>query len=364
MRLVLFASALLLCDPLFGATVSSDTFGMLSDGRAAKLYTLRNAHGLVAKITDYGATITELAVPDRAGELTSIVLGSDDFEAYQQGQPAASTIGRYANRIRAGRCTIDGREIQLTTNLGKNHIHGGTKGFAHQLWESRALPSNEAAAVEMTYRSADAEEGYPGNCTVTVVFTLRDNDELVLDYTATTDQPTILNLTNHAYFNLAGAGDVLDHELQIFASNYTPTDADLIPTGEVALVRGTALDFTQAHRIGERIAEFRNAPGGYDHNYVLDGTAGELRLAARVTEPKSGRVMECWTTEPALQLYTANHFNGKPTAGRRAYSRHAALCLETQHYPDSPNHPEFPSTVLRPDKPFHSTTKFRFRLVR
>lgn len=341
------------------ATAETAVFGRLPDGREVRQFTLRNRHGLVARVIEYGATLTELQVPDRQGQFTNIVLGTNSLEVYRSGFPAASVIGRYANRIREARFTLDGREVKVTANAGANHIHGGRTNFAKVLWQGKAKTEADRASVTLTYRSTNGEEGFPGNLGVSVTYTLTDANQLRLDYRAETDQPTVVNLTNHAYFNLAGpGGSVLAHKLILFADQYTVSDQVLIPTGEIAPVTGTPLDFRQPHPIGERIEQLYAAAKGYDHNYVIRGTAGGLRPAARVVEPVSGRLMDCLTTEPGVQLYTANHFNGKP------YPRHGAFCLETQHYPDSPNQPRFPSTTVRPGKPFQSTTIFRFTTQR
>ena len=361
----------------------------MPNGTAVKLFTLRNTNGMSAKIMTYGAILTELRVPDRQGVVTNVILGADTLEQYLKGfRSPAAIIGRVANRIAGARFTLDGVEYKLAANDGPNHIHGV---FDKRVWEAKALPPSEGkAAVQLTYLSKDGEDGYPGNVTVKLSYTLTDDNELRLDYEATTDRATPINLTSHAYFNLAGSGDVLDHELWLAATRYTPTDDVLIPTGQIATVEGTPLDFTKTTRIGARIAQFYPKPGGYDHNFVLNGETAQpeaaLRgngeppvltarvrepasgasfmlgqtsamggqtlsacvLAARVREPLSGRVMEVRTTEPGVQLYTGNHL------------KHAALCLETQHYPDSVNHPAFPSTILRPGKTFSSTTIFAF----
>jgi aldose 1-epimerase len=344
------------------AAVETATFGQLPEGKAAKLYTLRNAKGMVVKVTDYGGIITEISTPGRDGKVGRVLLGASTLEEYVKGYPAAAaTIGRYANRIKDARFQLEGKEVKVTANAGKNHIHGGKTGFSKVLWTGRVLP--EAAGkstVELTYRAADGEEGFPGNCNVTVTFTLTDANELVIEYKATTDKATVINLTNHAYFNLAGGGDVLAHQMQLFADQYTLVDAALIPTGEIAAVAGTPLDFRTPHTIGERITQVYEAAKGYDHNYIVNGKAGTLRKAARVSDPKSGRVMECWTTQPGVQLYTANHFSGKADGAGNVLPRHGGFCLETQHYPDSPNQPKFPSTTLTPGKEFKETTKFVF----
>ena len=334
--------------------VESTRFGQLADGRPVQSHTLRNRHGMVVRLVDLGATLTEISVPDRQGVAANVVCGAPSLDAYLKGFPAgASVIGRFANRIRNARFTLDGREVRVTANAGPHHIHGGREGFAGKLWTAKTRTGRREAAVEFSLRSADGEEGYPGNLLVTVTYTLNDANELTLRYAATTDRPTVVNLTNHAYFNLAGGGDVYGHELQIFADEFTPGDRDLIPTGEVRSVTATPLDFRTPHRIGERIRQIEG-PSGYDHNFVLRGRAGTLRPAARVVEPVSGRVLECRTTEPGVQLYTANHFNGRP------YPKHGAFCLETQHFPDSPNLTQFPSPVVRPGQPYASATVFKF----
>lgn len=342
--------------------VEQAVFGTLPDGAAVPLFTLRNARGVVVKIMAWGATITELHVPDRAGRLTNVVLGSDNLEAYLKGHPAAaSVIGRFANRIAGARFTLDGVEYKLAANNGPNHIHGGLRNFARVLWQGRPVPAGpRAAAVQFTYHSPDGEEGYPGNLKVSVTYTLTDDNELRLDYEASTDKPTPVNLTNHAYFNLAGAGDALGHELWLDADYYTPTDQQLIPTGEVAPVKGTPLDFTTPTPLGARIEQLKPRPGGYDHNYVLKTDGKTPKLFARAVEPQTGRVMEALTTEPGVQLYTGNHIRSFTGSGGAVFGRHAGFCLETQHYPDSPNKPQFPSCTLRPGQLFRSSTIFRF----
>lgn len=357
--LAVLTSAAVGADKASTATAETAAFGRLPDGREVRQFTLRNRHGLVARVIEYGATLTELQVPDRQGQFTNVVLGTNSLEVYRGGFPAASVTGRYANRIRNARFTLEGREVKVTANAGTNHIHGGGTNFAKVLWRGKTETGADRASVTLTYHSANGEEGFPGNLDVSVTYTLTDANQLRLDYRAETDQPTVVNLTNHAYFNLAGpGGSVLAHKLILFADQYTVSDQALIPTGEIAPVAGTPLDFRQPHPIGERIEQLYSAAKGYDHNYVIRGTAGGLRPAARVMEPVSGRLMDCLTTEPGVQLYTANHFNGKP------YPRHGAFCLETQHYPDSPNQPRFPSTTVRPGKPFQSITIFRFTTQR
>ncbi len=325
-------------------------FGKLPDGTVIKQFTLRNVKGMVVKVMTYGAIITEVQAPDRNGALANVVLGAETLDRYLKGFPgSAAVIGRFANRIAQARFTLDGVEYKLAANSGPHHIHGGRKGFAQVVWEAKSLPIGEhEAAVRMTYLSRDGEENYPGNLTAAVTYTLTDDNELRLDYEATTDQPTPINLTNHAYFNLAGSGDVLGHELWLNADRYTPADDQLIPTGEIAPVAGTPLDFTKPTLVGARIEQLKPKPNGYDHNYVINGGGSSLALTARVREPKSGRVMEVRTTQPGVQLYTGNHL------------KHGGLCLETQHYPDSVNRPNFPSAILRPGQKFQSRTAFVF----
>ena len=330
-------------------------FGKLPSGEEIKQFNLYNRHGMQATIIEYGATLTRLLAADRHGKFSNVILGSDSLESYSTGFPAASVIGRYANRIRGAKFTLDNHTYEVTKNAGDHHIHGGRDNFAKVRWTGTADANADSAAVKLTYRSTDGQEGFPGELNVTVTYRLSNANELSIQYEAKTDKPTVVNLTNHAYFNLGEPGeDVLHHELQIMAQTYTVSDKALIPTGEIASVVGTPLDFLAPHRIGERIEQVYEFARGYDHNFIVSGKPGEVRPAARVTDPKSGRVMECLTTEPGVQLYTANGFSGNP------YPKHGGFCLETQHYPDSPNHPEFPTTVVRPETPFHSTTVFRF----
>lgn len=342
--------------------IEESDFGKMPDGTPVKLFTLRNARGMVVKVMPYGATITEIHAPDRSGKFANVVLGSDTLEAYLKGHPAAaSVIGRFANRIARARFSMDGVEYKLPANNAPNHIHGGKVNFAKVLWQTTALPARlREAGVRFTYVSQDGEEGFPGKLTVSVTYTLTDDNELRLDYEARTDKATVVNLTNHAYFNLAGAGDCLGHELWLAADRYTPSDEQLIPTGEIASVKGTALDFTTPTLIGQRIESFKPRPGGYDHNFVLNGDGKSPKLFARVSDPASGRVMEASTTEPGAQLYTANHVKDFTGTGGAKFGKHAGYCLETQHYPDSPNKPQFPSCVLRPGQTFTSSTVFKF----
>ena len=330
--------------------VEEREFGTLPDGTPVKQITLLNAKGMVVRVISYGAIITEIQVPDRHGARTNVVLGADTLDRYLKGFNApAAVIGRVANRIAKARFTLEGVEYKLAANNGPNHLHGGHVGFARVVWRAKPLPpAAHEVAAQFSYVSRDGEEGYPGTLTVTVTYTLTDANELRLDYKATTDKATPVNLTNHAYFNLAGFGDVLDHELWLNADRYTPTDDQLIPTGEIASVKDTPLDFTSATRIGARIGQLKPHPNGYDHNYVINRGSTPLALVARLTERNSGRVLEVRTTEPGVQLYTGNHL------------KHAALCLETQHFPDSVNQPAFPSTILRRGETFRSTTVFAF----
>lgn len=343
------------------ATLQTSNFGALPDGRTVTLFTLTNLNGLVAKVTNYGTIITELHVPDRRGQLADVVLGFDRLEPYLKGHPYfGCTVGRVANRIAGGQFTLDGKTYKLAVNNGPNHLHGGLRGFDKVLWQ--AEPQG-AEALKFTYLSPDMEEGYPGRLEVTVLMTLTPANELRIDYTATTDKATPVNLTNHSYFNLAGegAGDVLGHVLMIAADHYTPANAALIPTGEIKPVKGTPLDFTRPTPIGARFSQLQGDPLGYDNNFVLNSGGRSLALAARVAEPKSGRVMEVHATQPGIQLYTANFLDGS-LVGKRgvAYARHSAFCLETQHFPNAVNEPGFPSVILRPGQTYRHTTNYRF----
>lgn len=346
-----------------GRTVSHQPFGKLADGTETHLFSYTNAHGVTMKVTDYGARLVALDAPDRNGKAANINLGFDSVDKYvAHGAYFGCTTGRFANRVAKGKFSIDGKEYKLAVNNGANHLHGGIKGFDRQVWKAETVQAAGAQGVKFTHRSPDGDEGYPGNLDVSVTFLLTDGNELKIEYAATTDKPTVLNLTNHAYWNLAGAGngDVLGHKLMIAGDNYLPVDDGLIPTGKLAPVKGTFMDFTEAKEIGSRIAETKKGPppGGYDHCYVLRGKDGTLALAARVEEPKSGRVMEVFTTEPAIQLYTGNFLDGDAKNG--GYKQHSAYCLETQHYPDSPNQPNFPTTLLKPGQTFKSTTVYKF----
>ena len=345
------------------AGVTETLFGTTPNGEEVTSYTLTNAHGLRATVIEYGAILVSLEVPDRHGKLADIALGFDDLDSYVKRNPLfGAVVGRYANRIAGARFKLDGVEHRITANAGKNHIHGGgDKRFDKIVWQGSAYQNDAETGVRLTHFSADGQEGFPGNLDCTVTYSLTDDNELKIAYTATTDKPTIINLTNHSYFNLAGAGngDVLDHEMTINAPWYTPAGDGLIPTGEIRTVKDTPLDFTTPRTIGERIAELAETRG-YDHNYVLNSAYGSASLAARVLEPKSGRLMEVYTTEPGMQLYTANGMRNLKGKGDKIYNNHYGFCLETQHFPDSPNKPHFPSTILRPDRKFESTTSFKF----
>jgi aldose 1-epimerase len=342
------------------ASIRKSSFGELPNGAAVDLYTLENASGLVAKVTNYGAIITELHVPDRHGKSGDVVLGFDNLPQYLRKHPYfGSTVGRFANRIAKGQFTLDGKTYTLALNNGPNHLHGGLKGFDKVLWKAEP---QAGAAVKFTYTSPDGEEGYPGTLAVVVTMSLTDANELRIDYGATTNKATPVNLTNHSYFNLAGEGDVLGHELMIAADYFTPPDSTRIPTGEIKAVKGTPMDFTRSLPVGARFSQITDRPVGYDHNFVLNKRGEDLAVpAARVYEPKSGRVMEAYTTEPGVQLYTSNYFDGSLTGKRGiVYQQHAALCLEAQHFPDSVNQPKFPSVILRPGQTYRQTTTYKF----
>jgi aldose 1-epimerase len=332
--------------------VEKSTFGKLEDRDIAQ-FTLNGSSGAKVRIIEFGAIITEILVPDRSGKLANVVLATDSLEKMTQGFPAASVIGRYANRINGGSFLLEGERIQVSKNASGNHIHGGTKHFGKVVWQGAIVPGQNA--VDMTYTAADGEEGFPGKLSVRIRYSFDRNNRLSILYEATTDKATVLNLTNHAYFNLRGTpSTVLDYELQIQADQYTVPGDKLIPTGEIAPVAGTPLDFRMSRKVGERIKELDKSFKGFDHNYVVNGEPGVLRPCVQLLDKETGRQLECRTTEPAVQLYTANHFNGSP------YPMHGAICFETQHYPDSPNHPHFPTTKLLPGETFRSETQFLF----
>jgi aldose 1-epimerase len=343
-------------------------FGKTADGTPISLYVLKNSNGVEASVTNYGAIIVSLKVPDKSGKLADVVLGYDDVTGYtRDGFFLGATIGRYGNRIAKGQFTLEGQTYNLPKNDGPNHLHGGPHGFYNRIWQGKDVSTPQAEAVQFEYVSKDGEEGYPGNLKVQVKFTLTKANELRIDYAATTDKATIVNLTNHSYFNLAGEGAPTnaDHQLTIHASRFTPVNSTLIPTGELRSVKGTPFDFTTPHAIGERIGQDDQQiklGKGYDHNFVLDNEskAGALVLAAEVYEPASGRVMDVLTTEPGIQFYAGNFLTGATGKGGKKYPHRSALCLETQHFPDSPNQPSFPSTELKAGQQYKTTTVYRF----
>ena len=348
--------------------VTREPFGEVK-GRKVELFTLRNDHGMTVKITNYGGIVTELHVPDRDGRDGDVVLGFDSLDGYLKGHPYfGALVGRVANRIAGARFTLDGKEYVLAANNGTSHLHGGTEGFDKKVWEAEPLQTADGPALRLSYRSPDGEEGYPGNLDVTVTYALTEENGLEIDIRAVTDAPTPVNLTNHSYFNLAGhgAGEILGHVLTLEADAYTPTDADLVPTGEIRPVEGTPYDFRTPKPIGKDIAGLppdpaHDNPGGYDVNYVLRGRAGTLRLAARVFEPGTGREMEVYTTQPGIQLYTGNFLDGTLTGKDGAvYRFRNGFCLETQHFPDSVHHPEWPTVILRPGETYHEVTVYKF----
>jgi len=345
---------------------SRETFGTV-DGKPVFLYSLSNGKGMEARITNYGGIVVALVVPDRANKPGDVVLGYDSLSSYLKATPYfGAIVGRYGNRIGRARFTLDGKEYTLNANDGVNSLHGGRRGFDKVVWDPDESAPQTAPVLKLRYVSPDGEEGYPGTLTATVTYTLTDSNELRIDYSATTDKPTVLNLTHHSYFNLAGAGsgDILSHELMLNADRFTPIDSGLIPTGEIRLVEGTPMDFRTATPIGARI----NAKDdqlrwgrGYDHNWVLVKTGSEMTLAASVYEKTSGRAMDVWTTQPGIQFYSGNFLDGSNVGkGGKVYAYRTGFCLETQHFPDSPNKPQFPSTVLRPGETFTSTTIYKF----
>ncbi|MCX8035805.1 MAG: galactose mutarotase [Candidatus Sumerlaeia bacterium] len=348
--------------------ITREPFVASGSGIPIELFTLKNANGMVAKITNYGGIVTELWVPDRAGKLGDVVLGYDHLAGYINQSPYfGCLVGRYGNRIAKGKFTLGGKEYSLLCNNGPNALHGGAKGFDKVVWKANPISGAEPK-LELTYLSRDGEEGYPGNLSVKATYTLTADNGLRLDYEATTDKETIVNLTQHSYFNLAGKGDILDHEVMIAADRFTPVDATLIPTGELRPVKGTPFDFTTPHKIGERINaddEQIKFGGGYDHNWVLNKPAGKLDVIARVTEASTGRVLEVLSTEPGLQFYTGNFLDGTITGkGGWVYKHRSAFCMEPQHFPDSPNKPNFPSVVLKPGETYRNTIIYRFSVAK
>jgi aldose 1-epimerase len=346
--------------------LTSEPWGKTAAGEPVELYTLTNTKGAEARIATYGGIVVSLKVPDRSGAPGDIVLGFDSLDGYLQQPPPpyfGALIGRYGNRIAKGKFALNGTEYTLAKNNGENQLHGGVRGFDKRIWKAKEGPGQ---SLELSYLSKDGEESYPGNLSTTVTYTLTDNNELKIDYAATTDKDTVVNLTNHSYFNLAGQGegDILNHQVTIYADKFTPVDKGLIPTGELRDVAGTPFDFRTAKAIGERIdandEQIKFGPG-YDHNWVLNRTGSGVEPAAKVTESKSGRVMEVLTTEPGLQFYTGNFLDGTLHGkARKVYGRRSAFCMETQHFPDSPNHPAFPTVVLKPGAHYQSTTIYKF----
>ena len=361
---IISAFALAVAQP----SITRKSFGKTGDGQNVDIYTLKNANGMQARITNYGGIVVSLTTPDRGGKFADVVLGYNDLDSYMKPPYPylGAIIGRYGNRIAKGRFTLNNVEYKLAVNNGENHLHGGIKGFDKVVWTASRRETPAGPALVLDYLSKDGEEGYPGNLRARVVYTLTNNNELKIEYTASTDKDTVINLTHHSYFNLAGEGkgDILDHWLLLKANRFIPTDAGSIPTGEIRSVAKTPFDFHFAMPIGKRIDEddqqlkFGN---GYDHTFVINGRPGRLRQAASVFERSTGRVMEVWTTEPGVQLYTGNFLDGSITGkSGKPYQRRSGFCLETQHYPDSPNKPNFPSTVLRKGATYRSTTIYRF----
>jgi aldose 1-epimerase len=354
------------------STVTKDPFGKTAVGEKVDIYTLRNANGIEAQITNYGGIVVSLKVPDRHQRFDDVILGFGDLDKYlTKNDPyMGAIIGRYGNRIAEGRFTLNGVEYKLAVNNGENHLHGGIKGFDKVVWTGRSLRTAAGPAVALTYLSKNGEEGYPGNLRVRVVYTLTNKNELKIDYSATTDKDTVINLTNHSYFNLLGEGngDILNHLIQINGDRFLPTDAGSIPTGELKSTTGTPFDFLKATRIGARINdddEQLKFGNGYDHTWVINGRPGTLRLAATAYEPFTNRVLEVWTTEPGMQFYTGNFLEGSVTGkSGRPYERRTGFCFETQHYPDSPNQPKFPTTTLKRGATYRSTTIYKFGLKR
>ncbi len=368
LRQKIFALLLLMSCVAFAAaqTVTKQSYGKTAAGENVDLYTLRNSKGVEAKITNYGGILVSLKVPDRNGKFDDVVLGFNDLESYlTKNDPyMGALIGRYGNRIAKGRFTLNGVEYKLAVNNGEKHLHGGIKGFDKVIWTGHEMKTPAGPAVVLTYLSKDGEEGYPGNLNVRVVYTLTNNNELKIDYSATTDKDTVTNLTHHSYFNLAGEGngDILSHIVTINANRFVPTDAGSIPTGELKSVAGTPFDFLKPTAIGTRINqddEQLKFGNGYDHTWVINGRG--MRLAATAYEATSGRVMLVWTTEPGVQFYTGNFLNGTLTGkSGKVYARRNGFCFETQHYPDSPNQPSFPTTTLKKGQTLKSTTIYRF----
>jgi aldose 1-epimerase len=350
-------------------SVNKAEYGKTPDGEVVDVYTLTNSEGMEVRAITFGGIITSIRVPDRNGKMDDVALGFNDLAGYLKNPPyLGAIIGRYGNRIGKGRFTLDGKTYTLATNNGPNHLHGGIKGFDKVVWKAESFKNAESVGIIFTHTSPDGDEGYPGTLSLRVTYTLNNKNELAFDYEATTDKATPVNLTQHSYFNLAGegSGDILNHVMTIHASKITPVDQTLIPTGELASVEGTPLDFRSPTPIGARIADGHmqiRYGNGYDHNFVIDRTGNGLVLAARVEEPASGRVLEVSTTEPGMQFYTGNFFDGTLTGkAGRAYKQRTGFALETQHYPDSPNKPSFPNTILKPGETYTSKTVYAFKV--
>lgn len=351
--------------PKTASQISQQPFGQTLDGKNVTLYTLRNSKGAEARISNYGGLVTHLKMPDRQGNYADVVLGYDSVKSYISNSPYfGALIGRYGNRIARGKFTLNGQEYTLVTNNYPNALHGGVKGFDKVVWDAKVIASIDGPSLELRYVSKDGEEGYPGNLSVTALYTLTEDNALKLEYTATTDKDTVVNLTQHSYFNLAGKGDVLNHSVMIDADRFTPVDATLIPTGELKPVQGTPFDFRKPTTIGARINqqdEQLKFGGGYDHNWVLNKAAGKMGMIARVTESTTGRVLEVYSTEPGLQFYTGNFLDGTITGKSAwAYQHRNAFCMEPQHFPDSPNKSSFPSVVLKPGQTYTHTMMYKF----
>ena len=344
--------------------IEKKPFGNTADGKAVTLFRLTNDAGNVVELIDYGAIVVSIQVPDKNGKKTNVTAGFSSIDGYLQRHPYfGATVGRFCNRIAKGKFTLEGKTYSLATNNGPNHLHGGEIGFDKRMWQVAEVKSDTSVGLKFTYVSPDGEEGYPGTLTTVAEYRWDNNNCLTLDLSATTDKSTVLNLTNHAYFNLGGAGSgtIHNHELVLSCDQYLPVDENMIPTGSTADVKGTALDFTTPHKIGERIGQLTST-NGYDHCFVVRGAAGQMRAAAKVVDPASGRTMEIKTTQPGVQLYTGNFLDGG--AGNAGYKTHEAFCLETQHYPDAPNQPSFPTTVLKPNEKFHQVTTFTFGVTK
>jgi aldose 1-epimerase len=366
----IFAACLTGCDTMSTSskgTITKSDFGKMPDGTPIQLYTLRNSKGMEATIMTYGGIVTSLKVPDKNGKFDDVVLGYDNLDGYLTNSPFfGALIGRYGNRIAKGKFSLDGVEYTLAVNNPPNHLHGGVKGFDKVVWTvAEAEVGEDGPELELTYLSKDGEEGYPGNLKVKATYTLMEDNALKVQFKATTDKDTVCNLTHHSYFNLAGKGDILGHVVQINADKYTPVDKGLIPTGELAPVAGTPFDFRTPTAVGTHINETNNEQivfaGGFDDNWVLNKTNDAMTLAARVTEPTSDRTLEVWTTSPGLQFYTGNFLDGSITGkGGRVYQFRDAFCMEPQHFPDSPNHPDFPTTELKPGETYENTIIYKF----